>query len=194
MVRQPSYRRCAPGYTLLEVALVAALLGIIAALAAPAINTMYAHQRLDAAIDSVRGAWATCRAKATDEGRPYRFAVVLGKGNFRVAPDREAYWGGDGAHGEDDPEGQGYVRERTLPAGVCFAQPGGGPGSTTMETMLPIGSTQPQEFSRVAVFDVDGTTTEDIEILFQFRGTRPTVVHLRALTGAVTVRPLGATP
>jgi len=192
MVRQPSSRRPAPAYTLLEFALVTALLGIVAAMAAPAINTMYAHQRLDAAIDAVRGAWATCRAKATDEGRPYRFAVVLGKGNYRVAPDREAYWGGEGAQGDGDPEGQGYVREGTLPAGVTFAQPGGGAGSSTLETTLPLGSTSPQEFSKVAVFDSDGTTGEDIEILFQFRGTRPTVIHLRALTGAITVRPVGA--
>jgi len=191
MVRQTSSRRLAPAYTLLELTLVVALLGIVAGMAAPAINTMYAHQRLDAAIDSVRGAWATCRAKATDEGRPYRFAVMLGKGNYRLAPDRDAYWSGDG-RGEDDPEGQGFVKEGALPAGVTFAQQGGGGGSATLDTTLPLGSTSPQEFSKVAVFEGDGTASEDIEILFQFRGARPTVVHLRALTGAVTVRPVGA--
>jgi type II secretory pathway pseudopilin PulG len=195
MVLHPPARRCAaPAYTLLEVTLVTALLGIVAAMATPAINTMYAHQRLDAAIDSVRGAWATSRAKAVEEGRSYRFAVVVGKGNFRLAPDRDAYWGGDGADGADDPEGQGYIREGALPGGVCFAPPGGGGAAPTSSiTALPTGSTSPAEFSKVAVFQADGTATEDVEIVFQFRGTRPTVVHLRALTGAVTVRPLGAT-
>jgi len=194
MVLQPSSRRLiAPGYTLLEVVLVTALLGVVAAMATPAINSMYAHQRLDAAIDAVRASWATCRAKAVDEGRPYRFGVVVGKGNFRVAPDRDAYWGGDGVNGEDDPEGHGLVKEATLPAGVSFAQSGGGAGSSSMETTVPVGSTSPQEFSKLAVFKEDGTSSEDVEIVFQFRGARPTVIHLRALTGTVTVRPLGAT-
>jgi type II secretory pathway pseudopilin PulG len=196
MVHQTSARRsAAPAYTLLEVTLVTALLSIVAALATPAITTMYAHQRLDAAIDSVRGSWATARAKAILEGRSYRFAVVVGKGNYRIAPDRDAYWGGEGSsNGEDDPEGQGYIREGTLPTGVCFAQPGGGAAPatpTTSNTALPTGSVNPSEYTRFAVFQSDGTATEDVEIVFQFKGTRPMVVHLRALTGAVTVRPQG---
>jgi len=195
MVLHPTPRRSATrAYTLLELTLVTALLSIVAAMATPAITTMYAHQRLDAAIDSVRGAWATARAKAILEGRPYRFAVVVGKSNFRVAPDRDAYWGGDGSNGEDDPEGQGYIREGSLPGGVSFAQPGGGgPAPTSSNTSLPTGSVSPSEFTRFAVFQSDGTATEDVEIVFQFKGTRPMVVHLRALTGAVTVRPQGAT-
>jgi prepilin-type N-terminal cleavage/methylation domain-containing protein len=195
MVLHTTRRSATRAYTLLEVTLVTALLSIVAAMATPAITTMYAHQRLDAAIDSVRGAWATARAKAVLEGRSYRFAVVVGKGNYRVAPDRDAYWGGEGSNGEDDSEGQGYIREGALPGGVAFAQPGGGgsPAPTSSNTALATGSVSPSEFTRFAVFQSDGTATEDVELVFQFKGTRPMVVHLRALTGAVTVRPQGAT-
>jgi Tfp pilus assembly protein FimT len=157
--------------------LVMALVTIIAGLAVPSLGGMYGYYKMTAAVDSVRAAWALARTRAVEEGRPYRFAVMLSKGSYRLAPDRPAYWGGQppGA----DPEGPGVVRQGTLPEGVAFGGGGGGASGA---------------WSDAVVFLPDGTAREDVDVVFQVRGARATLLHLRAMTGVVTVKPYTGGP
>src|ERR1700730_18183570 len=76
-----------PGFTLMEVVLVAALLAIVAGITSPVVTSMYAHEKVKAAADSVRGSMANARSRAVTEGRRYKLAIVRNKGNFRIAPD-----------------------------------------------------------------------------------------------------------
>jgi len=169
-------------------ALVTALLVIVSSMSFPTVLGMYARQRMDAGIDSVRAGWAEARAQAVKEGRPYRFAVVTGKGNYRIAPDRDAYWSGSAP--SDDPEGKGMIQERAMPHGVAFAAPGDN-NPVSGETVLPAGQISPDQWTMVTVFLPDGTAREDVEITFSLKGTGPRVVQLRAMTGVVTMKSQG---
>src|SRR5947209_8598718 len=91
----PTRRR---GYSLLEVILVVAVIALVAALFVPTLENLYNPYKTQEAADSVRAAWALARTHAMEEGRSYRFAVVPGRGNFRVAPDEDEFWTGS------DPE------------------------------------------------------------------------------------------
>ncbi len=184
----PSHRRSA--YTLLEVVLVAAILVIVAEMAVPSLDGMYGYYKLNAAVDSVQAAWALGRAHAIEEGVPYRFSVVPGQGNFRLAPDTGDYWSGS-TPPVADPDNPPAVVEDALAQGVTFAMGGNGQAaeaSPNDQTSLPVGQVDAGSWSTVAVFLPDGTASNDVEILFQVKGAMPTRMFLRALTGIVTVK------
>jgi prepilin-type N-terminal cleavage/methylation domain-containing protein len=167
------------GYTLFELLVVLALLLLLAGLAVPSLETMYADYRLQAAVDQVRAKWAEARAHAVAEGRPYRFSTSADGGAFRVAPDDSDYWGGGGdasapAGAPDAP----LVFEDSLPKGIRFASADSAPAAG--------------DWSPVAVFLPDGTARNDVEILFQARYCTPILLRLRALTGGVTAHPVAA--
>ena len=104
-------------YTLFEMVLVLALLVLLAGLSIPSIESMYADYRLQAAVDDVGGAWASLRARAIIEGRPYRFAV--NGGDFRGAPDDPAFWPGGDTPASSDPAAPLIVQD-SLPRGISF--------------------------------------------------------------------------
>jgi Tfp pilus assembly protein FimT len=169
-----------------------ALLVILAAVVYPSFDSMVSSYRVQAASDMVRAAWASARARAMDEGRPYRFGVVPGKGNYRVAPDSPSYWGGSGSGSDStDNADDALVLEEALPKGVRF---------TTADSMqqvdqsgdssLPTDSANPSMYTTAAVFLPDGTARDDVEIIFQAKGTRPLFLRLRGFTGVVTAGPL----
>src|SRR5262252_3738325 len=81
-------------FTLLEMILVLTIVVILLSLAYPSFTSMQRQYRLEGAADAAKAGMASARAQAIEEGRPYRFAIVPGKGNFRVAPDSPAYWSG----------------------------------------------------------------------------------------------------
>jgi len=193
MNAHPSRRQMTrTGYTLMELTLVCALIAMVAGITAPTINSMYSRQRVDSGVDAVRAAWARAKAAAIKEGRPYRFSVVMGKGNYRIAPDQDSSWtntgGNDTARDSHDP---GAVRQGALPPGVVFLG-SGDTAPTSTDTVLPPDKVSPEQYQAVVVFQPDGTAREDVEITFSFKGTRPQVVRLRAMTGVVTVKPQGA--
>jgi len=179
-----------PAYTLLELVLVIALLGILTALAYPSLDSMYGYYQLTAAADMVRAGWASARGRALDEGRPYRFAVVPNKGNFRVAPDSPDFWSGGDPPPPPDGSRPPLILSDTLPKGIRFATPDA-PAETDQsgDSSLPTDGVDSGSWSRPVVFLPDGTARDDAEIVFQARGARPILLKLRALTGAVTVKP-----
>jgi prepilin-type N-terminal cleavage/methylation domain-containing protein len=171
------------GYTLFEVVLVMAVVVIISAIAYPSLKSMYGPYKLNGAIDTVRAAWANARARAIEEGRPYRFSVEPGGSHFRVAPDRSDYWGGSVP--SNDPQGKALVYEEALPAGVRFSlNENPSPASDPDEKEKPASG----NWSTGAVFLPDGTARDDLKITFQVRGTQAKVILLRGLTGNVSVQ------
>jgi type II secretory pathway pseudopilin PulG len=177
--------RCRPSYTLLELMLVLAVIVMVSALAVPSIDGMYGYYKMNAAVDGVRGVWAQGLAHAQDEGVAYRFSVVPGKGNYRLAPDSSDFWSG-GTPPVADPDNPPAVIDDSLPRGVTFAMGNNGPSpnvDSNAETSMPIGQVDSGSWSTVAVFLPDGTARDDVEILFQVKGARSKSIQLRALTG-----------
>lgn len=165
-----------PGYTLIELVLVLALLVILAAVTAPKLDSLYGTFRVTAAADSVRAAWAQARAHAVNEGCPYRFAIQTGR--YRLAPDAPGYWADAGPNSLSTSSSEPpLVQEVDLPQGVELmagsgAEVGGdAAGWTTVATFLP-----------------DGTARPDVELSLRAPGARPLVMRLRGLTGAVSTR------
>jgi prepilin-type N-terminal cleavage/methylation domain-containing protein len=181
-----------PGYTLFELTLVLVLLVILAAIAYPSLDSLMGTFRMNAAADMIRANWADARASAMNEGRAYRFAVVSGKGNFRVAPDGPDYWSGNDPTAPD-PNNPPLVVDDALPRGVRFATPDTYQTTgldNSGDSAMPAGTVDPNSWTTIVTFLPDGTTKEDVEIVFTGSGTRPLGIKLRALTGAVTVQPL----
>jgi Tfp pilus assembly protein FimT len=164
-----------PGFTLIEILLVMAMLIALSALAYPTLAAMYGDVRVKAAADDVQAAWADARSHAIEDGRPYRFAVQPGTGKYRVAPDADGFWDGSGdggAEGDAPP----FTNEASLPNGIVF----------------DVGNDLPStgEWTTVVVFNPDGGCNADVEITLKEddEDGSPIVVRVRAMTGAVTVR------
>ncbi len=182
------------GYTLVEVTLVLALMVIMGAVAYPSIEAMSAGVKVEGASDSVRAAWSEAQAHAVNEGRPYRFAVVPGKGNYRIAPDSDSYFSGS-PPARSGPDDQTVVVSGLLPKGMVFPNADGTVPSVggNEDTQLPEDGIGQGQWATVAVFLPDGTaqngdrTQDDVDVLLQMPGVQSRVVHLRALTGVVTV-------
>jgi prepilin-type N-terminal cleavage/methylation domain-containing protein len=184
-------RRARPAYTLLELMLVLTILVILAAVAYPSIDGMFRHVRLRAAADSVRAALIQARSHAMDEATPYRFAVVPGRGNYRVAPDTSDYWGGGEPPTPVDPNNPPLVLEDSLPRGIPFVvgdagtAPSLSPGADANQSG---GQPDPSSYVPVAVFLPDGSAQEDKTIALQLTGGMAMTVRLRGLTGAVSIQ------
>src|SRR5260370_20174655 len=101
--------------------LVLAVLVVVAAGIYPSIDSMYGDYKVTGAADMVRGIWAEGQARAMDEGRPYRFALIPNANNFRIAPDSADFWsGGDINSVTTNSAEPPFVREGVLPKGVRF--------------------------------------------------------------------------
>jgi prepilin-type N-terminal cleavage/methylation domain-containing protein len=169
-------RKSRRGYTLIELALVLALLVILAALALPVIESMQAGPRLTAAADTVRANLSQARSKAIEDRRSYRFAVKAGTGEFRVAPDSSDFWadGSAGGGAPADPDEAALVVDGTLPEKVSFDTAGSG------------GTGGGSDWTTVVTFQADGTAAEDAQVSFHTQGASPATLRLRAATGLIT--------
>lgn len=175
--------------------LVCTLVVLLAVIAFPSMQSLYNDLRLSSATDQVRAAWTQARVQAIDEGQAYRFAVIPGKGNYRVAPDTGEYWAGDGGPAgmeNTDPNADPpLVLEDALPRGVRFALADGAAPldfDANEETAVPIGSVDVGQYVTLATFLPDGTAREDVSIAFSTKGGRPLLLRLRGITGASSVQ------
>ncbi len=176
------------GFTLLEMILVAAIMAIFAALSYPSLESMYAAFQRDAGVDAVRAAFSEAQGRAVNEGRAYRFAILPGQGNFRVAPDTNEQWaGGSAPAGQDNSTEPPYVQESVLPTHVRFGLSGSdaAPGN---ETAVPEGGVDPSQWVKTAVFLPDGTAQDDAAVTLHTTGCRPVTLYVRGLTGFVTTQ------
>ena len=167
-----------------------ALIVILASLTYPAIETMYRETRLQAGSDAVRAAWAEAQSHAVNEGRAYCFAVIPGKGNYRVAPDtRDANGVEDESKAESDSENPSYVLEESLPKGIVFPESSGHSANAGADdSALPEGQIASGQWVILATFLPDGTTDQDVELPLEYPGCRALTLHLRALTGTTKVQ------
>lgn len=171
------------GYTLMELMLVMAIIVIMGGVAYPSAMSMWTAYRLRAGADAIRAGWVGARSHAVEEGQRYRFSVVPGKGNFRVAPDSADYW--SSSLPDFDHDNPPLVVEDTLPRGIVFTVSNGNDGgSGDGDTSVAIGEVDPGQWQTIAVFEADGTAQEDVTITLACpgEGGRPIVVSLRALT------------
>ncbi len=185
-----------PGFTLLEIMLVLALLVLVAAASFPYFEGWFQAYRLTEGVDAVRTQWVKARTLAMEESRAYRFAWQVGSGRYRLAPDdlenwpelagtlaAPRLWGGNTA---------GTVVDESLPEGVRFLSGDGasteGDGGWCRETIVfrPNGTT--------LILSVDGVERSEAQVpLIDARG-RVNVLQLRGLTGVVTMYDLGRRP
>jgi hypothetical protein len=173
---------------------VLAIMVVLAAITVPSLNDMYQDYVLASAADGVQAAWAEARGRAINEGRSYRFAVVPGYANFRIAPDGPAFWSGAGEAGPDSDE-PALVLQDILPRGIRFVGADGpalDPGFLSGETALPADGVSPDMWVPVVVFLPDGTATHDAEVFLQSKNTDLLRLRLRGLTTGVTADRLSA--
>ncbi len=161
-------------FTLFELVVVLALLVVVAAIAVPALDVMYSDLRVKAGVDALRASWAQARARAMNEGRPYRFAVVPNEGKYRIAPLNDSAW--TGSSDSSAPQSSS-VTDDLLPKGINFRLADGYQGA----------GTDADGYTTVVIFLPDGTARDDAEITLNARDARPIVLKIRGLTGAVTV-------
>jgi prepilin-type N-terminal cleavage/methylation domain-containing protein len=79
------------GYTLFELIVVMVILLILAAVLIPSLSAFRGDSRQKAAADVIRTEIATARARAKEEGQPYRVAISEDGRRIRRAPDTEAF-------------------------------------------------------------------------------------------------------
>src|SRR4051812_44384084 len=76
-----------PGYTLMELLIVMALLLILGGLLAPTFSATSRDTGVKAGADVVRGRMEDARANAIEDARPYRFSVSTDGKRVRVSPE-----------------------------------------------------------------------------------------------------------
>jgi prepilin-type N-terminal cleavage/methylation domain-containing protein len=166
-----------PGYTLLEVLITMAILVVGASLVIPSIGSFGAETRVLAGADMVKGRLAEARARAVEEGRPYRFEIVDAT-HCRIAADV-----GDPAEptagSADDSEGG----QDTLPRNVSFDLNGSRADAAADDTT----DSGTSGAGLRVVFLPDGSAREDAVIRVTSEGSRPAILHLRALTGTTSL-------
>ena len=79
------------GYTLLELIVIMALIIILGVAIIPTLSGAYGNSRQRAAADIIRSRLADARAKAMEDGIPYRVAVHSDRTRIRLAPDLPEY-------------------------------------------------------------------------------------------------------
>ena len=111
----------------------------------PSLKSSYGYYKLTGGIDSVRAAWAMARARAVEEGRPYRFSVEPNGSRFRVAPDQADYWSGSAP--PTISRGRGWSSRRRCPAGSA-SRSTASPTGDVPEDKSPPGSEEQGEVLR----------------------------------------------
>lgn len=197
-------RTCRAGFTLLELLLVVAVLVAATALLYPSLQSSYGSYKVTAGADAVKAGWTNARAMAIENSRPFRFSVVLNKGNYRIAPDDPAFWTGGNVPDHGTP-GNPTVIEKALPRGIKFTQGSSTQGSRDDDdTVLDSGSLGSAQWTTLVVFLPDGTARpgalpegavrgdqDMVDVELQSSGARGKVVRLRCLTGNIVVRQKG---
>jgi prepilin-type N-terminal cleavage/methylation domain-containing protein len=175
------------GFTLFEIVLAMAVIVVIVSITYPSLEAMLRQSRITAGADAFRAGLMNARAQAVEEGTAYRVGIIPGTGNFRVAPDGDAYWK-PGAMPQQDDGRQAYIYEEHMPNGVVFSDTGS-PITVQKdgETFNEPEKVSPADYKSVAVYLPDGTARQDYQALLCGRGGTPLWVILRSLTGEVSV-------
>ena len=172
-----------PGYTLLEMLVVVAIIIIIGGAISMTMTGQEGNTKVKAAADDVTGSIAMARSHAMEEGRSYRLSLSQDKTKIRVAPDDATAL--DASGGEDQPKP--YVSEKQFAESVTIEP---------ISTGSQLSTADAEGWTRLATFQQDGTCKEDANIEFEIRepGVTSLIVQIRVLTGHTTVNPAGQKP
>ena len=180
--------RCA-GMTLMELLLVIAIMVVVTAVAAPAVQQTLANQSLKKSADRVRVAMGQARVKAIKNGEEYAVFISPGGSFFNVAPFRTFEQQGAlaGQRELDLVEGRATsFEDDLLPRGVVFVAAEAAVDSRGADILATTGSKGALE----PIFFYPDGTSQDAIITLQNQKQATIEVHLRGLTGiAKTVRP-----
>jgi prepilin-type N-terminal cleavage/methylation domain-containing protein len=167
-------------FTLVEMAVVVAIVVIVASLVVPFSQSMLSDTRQTAAGDMVRGRLADARAMALEEGRAYKVGVQTGTGRIQIAPEEAACWDSVDSGMAMQQQQPGSIILDQLPEEVLFG--------TSVDDFL--GRTSPVEsqgsWRDAGVFLPDGSARGDVDIYFGKVGVLPTRFRVRGLTGVVS--------
>src|SRR6186997_468376 len=115
MLRHRNHHRHA--YTLMEIVCVLAVLVIVAAITIPTIRSLMADTSMDAASDAVLGVVADTRARALEDGRPWKLGFIANTGVFQIAPEESTEWDNPTQELNEKTD----LRRDALPKDIVFA-------------------------------------------------------------------------
>lgn len=170
-------------FTLLEMILVLAIIGMVLAIAYPTLDAFLTEARLKAGADHLRARFAEARSHAILDNQPYVFSVKPGESGYRLAPDNfDAAHGTNGADPATDGQTPAFVLEDQMPHGIRF--------NLDHANVSAAGSDN--GYVGILTFLSDGSCNDDKTIRLDLEGATPIEITVRGLTGAVTVRSLGS--
>jgi prepilin-type N-terminal cleavage/methylation domain-containing protein len=79
--------RSEPGFTLAELAIALAIIGVVTAVSVPTIKSAMSAYTLNSAVTSVTGAIQTARYRAVEAGYPFALVLNHATSNFQVQSD-----------------------------------------------------------------------------------------------------------
>jgi Tfp pilus assembly protein FimT len=164
-------------FTLVEIILVVVIIMIVTAISIPVISSMLTDARSTAAGDMLRGRLAEARARAMEEGRPWRLAYIPGTGVLQIAPEESEDWE---QMGQDEIEKADLIRSM-LPTDIVL-------GTTMEEIVSNTGSATPGDgWETIAIYLPAGDARADHTAYFGKTGFYPRRVVLRGVTGVPTI-------
>lgn len=193
------------GYTMLELLLVLAVLGAIAAVAVPNVMRMFSQQKLTESAEKVRSVASSARVHAIESGLVYQFRYEPGGRHFLVVPFEREFEGVNPnarATGTAAKLGRFSKASGTLPDGVSFAAPtllnpgasATGPAMITGQKLpsnllsgLPdAGNLENLSWSGPVLFQPDGSAADTSLDMVDKRNQRITL-QIRGITGAISL-------
>lgn len=206
-------RNASAGFSLIEILLVLAILVAIGAIAAPAMGEAFQRQKVQAAVQSLRGEWERARLRAMQTGQAQVFTCVPGSNEYSIQPfmtNSDAVNASSGATvmmagsaaqiqsgnmlGAPSEEAQSSADMKTLDDEIRFIH------CLVSSDMRAATVTQAQggvsalgAISEMVLFYPDGSTSTAEVAIQNLRGDAR-CVRMRGLTGAAQIHVLPGVP
>lgn len=165
------------GYTLFELIVVLAILLLLAVAVLPSIGAFRGDTRQRAAADAIRGELAVARARAREEGKPYRVALSPDGLRIRRAPDAADF---EQTPAADQSSGSAAAVDYPFDSvTAAVVADGAAPAPVSENGWVTIATVQP-----------DGTCREDTALVSVKDGDQPPLyIRVRGLTAASRIVP-----